>query len=513
MNDLPHILEDYLKSGDDADFEKIVTAYGNLVFGVAMRGTGNRSLSEDIVQEVFIILARKASSIRETRKLPGWLHRTTVNCAANAGRKEATRRKAMKIFSEESLQNESSPSEEAATWKLSLPVLDKALNRLSANDREVVLLRFYQKASYRQISQRIGKSEEACRKKIARALAKLELHLKKEGVVVSSSTLGIGLNSDLAGNHLTTAVTKVTQLSTTTASVSNDSLLTLLTIMSKSKITVAAIAILSVMTGVGTCLSQHQKTSQLEKESALLRQEIEHENKRRVLVTSQLETQEKPTEINVPEESEATLSRDWKILGESMFEAERVQDFVAMMEITEELKEISAQEALQGLSDLQQLEMGDGPLRVLKRYLYKTAIPDYPEETLNYFVTEYESDQNDDFSMIAQGFKLWADKDLGLAHQWLDFRIEAGVFQSRSLDETHEGLAMLEAQLLNGLLESNPEALGERLKEMPPTQVMLILKQRGRIPFKSGLKEDMVKIIRQVLPKQEQEEALKLISE
>jgi RNA polymerase sigma-70 factor (ECF subfamily) len=55
--------------------------------------------------------------------------------------------------------------------------LEAALEALSPAHREVILLRKYEELSFREIAQRLGKSEDACRMLLARAMTALTLKL------------------------------------------------------------------------------------------------------------------------------------------------------------------------------------------------------------------------------------------------------------------------------------------------------------------------------------------------
>ncbi|MEM8486934.1 MAG: sigma factor, partial [Bacteroidota bacterium] len=97
----PAILSRYLATRSSTDFERLVEVHGSMVFGAALRHTRHRALAEEITQEVFVILVRKAAAIREPHKLGAWLHRTTLQCAANANRREARRRRIMDEYANE----------------------------------------------------------------------------------------------------------------------------------------------------------------------------------------------------------------------------------------------------------------------------------------------------------------------------------------------------------------------------------------------------------------------------
>ena len=64
----------------------MVSRYINLVYAVALRQVRDPHLAEDVAQAVFLVLARKAGSIRSNVILTGWLFRTTRFVAARAAR-------------------------------------------------------------------------------------------------------------------------------------------------------------------------------------------------------------------------------------------------------------------------------------------------------------------------------------------------------------------------------------------------------------------------------------------
>ncbi|MEM7396572.1 MAG: sigma factor, partial [Verrucomicrobiota bacterium] len=91
-------LERFRQSGDETAFARIVERYQCLVFGIALRRTGDRGLAEDVVQQVFTILAKKASRVRTRPTLAPWLVRATLFEASKTKRKEVTRKNYMKAY-------------------------------------------------------------------------------------------------------------------------------------------------------------------------------------------------------------------------------------------------------------------------------------------------------------------------------------------------------------------------------------------------------------------------------
>ena len=73
------LIAEYLNEGNEQAFNMIIKRYENIVFGLAYRIVGNHSLSEEVMQEVFLILTKKLSTFRQESKFSTWLYRVVVN--------------------------------------------------------------------------------------------------------------------------------------------------------------------------------------------------------------------------------------------------------------------------------------------------------------------------------------------------------------------------------------------------------------------------------------------------
>src|SRR6516164_757661 len=70
----PLLLERYARAGDTVAFTTLVKRHGPMVLGVCRRVLHHEHDAEDAFQATFLILARKASSIRNRDSLSCWLH-------------------------------------------------------------------------------------------------------------------------------------------------------------------------------------------------------------------------------------------------------------------------------------------------------------------------------------------------------------------------------------------------------------------------------------------------------
>ncbi len=189
-SDLP-LLRAYLTSASEeaeAAFTELVRRHAGWVRGVIRRTLPDAALAEEETQEVFTLLARKAPDFRADGQLIAWLHRTAGHRARRAAAKELTRHRHMTTFR----HHPASLEESEPAWQAALPVLDEEIDRLPREDRELVLRRFYQKQSYREIGVADGRSEDAVRKQLARLLERLQARLRRRGVVIATGVLAGG---------------------------------------------------------------------------------------------------------------------------------------------------------------------------------------------------------------------------------------------------------------------------------------------------------------------------------
>ena len=193
------LLKQYQDTGSESAFRGLVECYGGLVFAVALRRTGNRSLAEDVAQSVFVILAAKAGRLRSQGHLASWLHRTALLEASNVARRESARRRKLEELVEMT-QSNADPE-----WPRIAPVLDEAIDHLKDGDRSAVLLRYYEGLSFREVAASLGKTEAAARQQVSRALGKLSVILRRRGITTSAAVLGTGMAAHLSAASLPAA--------------------------------------------------------------------------------------------------------------------------------------------------------------------------------------------------------------------------------------------------------------------------------------------------------------------
>lgn len=271
------LLRAFVASGHEESFTALVQKYLGLALGIAARRTGNRSLAEEIAQNVFTILARKAGRLAGRPSLAGWIHRTTMIECAEAMRREYAHQRKMKKL--ELWSN----STAAGAEREALPLLDEAIDALPARDREVILLRFFEAKSYGEIAVAAGKSEDACQKRVERALKKLSRILGRRGIIIAGAGLAVMMSGRLAEAVPARLARTISQNALSGASTLSAKVLILKTIKAmaytKTKATVAAALVATAL------FLQWNQNHRLTTELARLRNESAAAQKMGTVVT------------------------------------------------------------------------------------------------------------------------------------------------------------------------------------------------------------------------------------
>ena len=177
------LLEKFTREHSDEAFTLIVERYIALVHASAKRQVRDAHTADDVTQAVFMVLARKAAGLKTP--LAGWLLKTTHYCAIDAGKLQRRRafheRKAAAMRQE----SQSPPAQD------DLPAfLDQCLAALGETDRNVLALHYLHQQPVDEVARAIAMSESAVRKRLERALRKLQARLTASaGHAVNLATL------------------------------------------------------------------------------------------------------------------------------------------------------------------------------------------------------------------------------------------------------------------------------------------------------------------------------------
>jgi RNA polymerase sigma factor (sigma-70 family) len=172
------LLELYLRQRDEAAFESLMLRHGPLVLGVCRRVLGNSHDAEDAFQATFLILIRKAASLRRQAALGAWLYRVAYRTAQEARRALARRR---------AREARVVPREEAAPQKDDLrEVLDRELSALPERYRAAVVVCDLEGKERKEAAQQLGCPEGTVASRLARGRQLLARRLTRHGLTAGA---------------------------------------------------------------------------------------------------------------------------------------------------------------------------------------------------------------------------------------------------------------------------------------------------------------------------------------
>ena len=88
-----YLLRQFSDRRDEAAFGMLLRRHGPMVLNVCRGVLHNEADAEDAFQATFLILARKAASIRKTESVGSWLHGVAYRTALKGRARSATRQK------------------------------------------------------------------------------------------------------------------------------------------------------------------------------------------------------------------------------------------------------------------------------------------------------------------------------------------------------------------------------------------------------------------------------------
>ena len=210
MREDPELLRRYAEQASDEAFAELVRRHLNLVYSVALRQvSGDAHLAEDVTQQVFAALARKATRLSGRASLSGWLYRSTHFAASDVVRAERRRKTRER---ESLLMQPTTHPPVPVDWEHVRPILDTVIAELGERDRDAVSLRFLDGRSFADIAARLRLSENAARMRVERALDKLHAALARRGITSTTAAVGLALAAQVSTAAPAGLATSVTGL-------------------------------------------------------------------------------------------------------------------------------------------------------------------------------------------------------------------------------------------------------------------------------------------------------------
>jgi RNA polymerase sigma factor (sigma-70 family) len=198
------LLQRYVANREEAAFEALVQRHGPMVLNVCRHLAQNPDDAEDAFQATFLVLVRRAASIRKPELLGNWLYGVAYRVATRA-RVQAAHRRAHEMRGIEMIAVD--PPCEGNELR---PVLHEELNRLPEKYRAPMVLCYLQGKTNEQAARQLAWPIGTVKGRLARARERLRKCLLRRGVALSAGVLTTALMPDTSSAAVPAALVEAT---------------------------------------------------------------------------------------------------------------------------------------------------------------------------------------------------------------------------------------------------------------------------------------------------------------
>ncbi|MGB0387685.1 MAG: RNA polymerase sigma factor [Ardenticatenaceae bacterium] len=172
-----------VRVGDERPFRELYQRHQGMVWRVCYRFMSNEQDADDLTQEVFLKVYRKLAQYKGQAKFSTWLYRIATTTCIDEKRQRARRPAIISTpvdaeHMAESLPATSSIEEDELEQERKQRLL-KALERLKASQRHILLLGDFENKPYKEIAQDLGISLSATKMRVMRARSALQTMYRK----------------------------------------------------------------------------------------------------------------------------------------------------------------------------------------------------------------------------------------------------------------------------------------------------------------------------------------------
>jgi RNA polymerase sigma factor (sigma-70 family) len=172
-----HLLQQFSDQQDEAAFGTLLRRHGPTVLDVCRSVLGNEADAEDAFQATFLILVRKAPSIRKTASVGSWLHGVAYRTALKARLQSATRQK------KEARAPARQVSEaDDVTWREVRQVLHQELSGLAERYRVPLVLCYLEGKTQDAAAAQLGLATSTLKERLERGRSLLRARLVRRGL-------------------------------------------------------------------------------------------------------------------------------------------------------------------------------------------------------------------------------------------------------------------------------------------------------------------------------------------
>jgi RNA polymerase sigma factor (sigma-70 family) len=188
-----HLLVRFAQHRDTAAFTSLVQRHGPMVLGVCRRILHDTHDADDAFQTTFLLLVRKASSLRNPERIGPWLHGVACRTAMKARSLRCRNRTRQQPLCEVMAEDSTDPA-----WRDLRPILDDAVRALPEKYREPFVLCYLEGLTNAEAARRLACPSGTVATRLSRARDLLRARLTRRGVTLSAAGLALALATGAA---------------------------------------------------------------------------------------------------------------------------------------------------------------------------------------------------------------------------------------------------------------------------------------------------------------------------
>jgi cytochrome c peroxidase len=200
-----HLLRQFCDQRDEAAFGALLRRHGPMVLDVCRGALSDEADAEDAFQATFLILARKAASIRKAESVGSWLHGVAYRTALKARSHSAARQKT------EARAPTRAPAEpDDLTWREARQILHEELTGLAERYRAPLVACYLEGKTQDEAAAQLRLARSTLKERLERGRGLLRARLVRRGLGPAALLLATAWPAAAASAHLPAALASST---------------------------------------------------------------------------------------------------------------------------------------------------------------------------------------------------------------------------------------------------------------------------------------------------------------